>query len=267
MATISPRVAGAGELRNLIIGFIVDCDGLAQLIRYTMASLMKFALSLALAVMAQFANAATICIDPGHPSEVGRGTTGKLISELEAVWLVAKELKPILEKQGHKVVLTKSKMDELVKNPKRAEVANRSGADLLLRLHCDAATESGFATFFPARQGTVGGVTGPSQSVITASRAYAQPFHEAAMKVLKGSLNDRGVRDESKTAVGAKQGALTGSIHSKVPVLLVEMAVLTKSNDDKFMASAKGRKLMATALAAGVKAALQQKAALRNAPE
>lgn len=221
---------------------------------------MKLALCLGFALLAAYSFPGIICIDPGHPSEVGRGTTGKRISELEAVWLVANELKPILEKQGHKVIMTKTTMNELVKNPRRAEIANKAKADLLLRLHCDAASESGFATFFPARQGTVGGVTGPGQSVMTSSRGYAGPFHEAAMKILKGSLNDRGVRDESKTAVGAKQGALTGSIFSKVPVLLVEMAVLNKESDDKFMASVKGRKLMAKALAAGVNAALKARA-------
>lgn len=221
---------------------------------------MKLALCLGFAMLAACTFPSTICIDPGHPSEVGRGTTGKRISELEAVWLVAKELKPILERQGHKVVLTKSTMNDMVRNQKRAEIANRSKADLLLRLHCDAANESGFATFFPARQGTVGGVTGPSQSVMDASRALSHPFHEAVMKILKGNLNDRGVRDESKTAVGAKQGALTGSIFSKVPVLLVEMAVLNKESDDKLMASAKGRLLMAKALAAGVDAALKARA-------
>lgn len=259
---MSPRVAGAGELRNRIIGFIVDSDESCRpdSLHYCYVT-MKLASCLVFPLTASYSLAATICIDPGHPSEVGRGTTGKRISELEAVWLVAKELKPILEKQGHKVLLTKASMNELVKNPRRAEIANNAKADLLLRLHCDAATESGFATFFPARQGTVGGVTGPSQFVMTSSRAYARPFHEAAMSILRGSLNDRGVRDESKTAIGAKQGALTGSIHSKVPVLLVEMAVLNSERDDRFMASAKGRQLMARALAAGVQSAL------RNTPK
>lgn len=203
------------------------------------------------------AHGITVCLDPGHPSEVGRGTTGKRISEIEAVWLVTNELKPLLEKKGYKVILTKSRQEEFVRNRRRAEIANAARADLMLRLHCDAAPDPGFATFFPNRQGTTQGKTGPQQSVITASRQMASPFHRAAMQVLNGHLNDRGVRDESKTAVGARQGALTGSIFSEVPVLLVEMAVLTNEQDDKFMASRSGRVIMARALAAGVEAALR----------
>lgn len=179
------------------------------------------------------------------------------------MWLVTKELQPLLEKIGYKVVITKSSEEEFVRNKFRAEIANKSNANLLLRLHCDAANEGGFATFFPARQGKVDGIIGPSHAVLEQSRAVAQPFHQAAIEVLKGSLADRGVRNESKTAIGAKQGALTGSIYSQVPVLLVEMAVLSQEKDDRFMASSAGRKKMARALAAGVKAAVRFRASGR----
>ena len=59
-----------------------------------------------------------------------------------------------------------------------------------------------------------------------------------------------------KTAVGGKQGALTGSIFSKVPVVLVEMATITLKHDEVFMLSEVGQRKMAEALADGVKAAL-----------
>lgn len=197
--------------------------------------------------------APTICLDPGHPSEVGSGTAGKSISEVKAVWLVAVELKKLLVDAGYQVVMTKSKETQMVRNRRRSEIANAAKADLMLRLHCDSANESGLATFYPARKGTAEGVTGPSDSVMKSSAALANPFHRAVMSVLKGSLKDRGVRTEQMTAIGAKQGALTGSIFSKVPVLLVEMAVLNQPEDNKFMASAKGRALLAKALLAGVK--------------
>ena len=59
-----------------------------------------------------------------------------------------------------------------------------------------------------------------------------------------------------KTAVGGRQGALTGSIFSEVPVVLVEMATITLRGDEAFMASERGQARMARALAAGVRAAL-----------
>ena len=59
-----------------------------------------------------------------------------------------------------------------------------------------------------------------------------------------------------QTAVGGRQGALTGSVFSKVPVLLVEMVVLTNAKDEAFILSKQGRALMVDALAKGVLAAV-----------
>jgi len=39
-------------------------------------------------------------------------------------------------------------------------------------------------------------------------------------------LKDGGVRGDSKTLIGSKQGALTGSIFSQVPIVTIEMVVL-----------------------------------------
>jgi len=41
-----------------------------------------------------------IVLDPGHPSEVGRGTKGKYITEIDAAWQVSQELsKPLAPKR------------------------------------------------------------------------------------------------------------------------------------------------------------------------
>ena len=73
---------------------------------------------------------------------------------------------------------------------------------------------------------------------------------------LKGELTDQGLLSDARTAVGGRQGALTGSIFSEVPVVLVEMATITLRHDEAFMISEAGRRRMADALEAGVVAAL-----------
>lgn len=78
-------------------------------------------------------------------------------------------------------------------------------------------------------------------------------------KSLKGSLRDNGLKTDVQTAVGAKQGALTGSIFSQVPAVLVEMVVLTNRRDEAFILSKSGRAKMVEALTAGVLAAVKQK--------
>lgn len=202
------------------------------------------------------ANAQTVCIDPGHPSEVGRGTAGKKISEMTAAWKVAKLLEQKLLKSDFKVVLTKSKESQFAKNKDRAAVANKAKADLMVRLHCDANEGGGFAVYVPMRKGTSGGKTGPSQAIIDASTEKGKLFHAELTKHLAKHLKDNGLMGDIKTAVGAKQGALTGSIFSEVPVILVEMCCLTNAKDETFMASKAGQETMAEALFKATKAAI-----------
>ena len=198
-----------------------------------------------------------ICIDPGHPSEVGRGTSGKHITEIQAVWQVALKLRSLLEQQGMKVVMTKQSEEQFVRNEQRANIANQAHAALMIRLHCDSDSGSGVATYAPTRQGRNNGKTGPERSVIMASQRMAQDFHPVMMRSLNGSLPDRGLHSDTATQVGGKQGALTGSIYSQVPVLLVEMCVLTNPYDEAFIDNDEGQQQMAQAMADGVTAALQ----------
>lgn len=198
----------------------------------------------------------TVCIDPGHPSEVGRGTQGKKLTEVRANWQLAKLLRAKLEKHGIRVVMTKSAEDKLVTNQDRAEKANTAKADLMVRLHCDASSGSGFTVYAPNQAGSIRGVRGPSAEVIRKSQACAKLFHKAMAALLRGKLRDNGLRPDQDTAVGSRHGALIGSIFSKVPVVLVEMVVLTNAKDEAFLLSAKGRSAMAEALAKGVLAAL-----------
>lgn len=179
------------------------------------------------------------------------------MSEIQVVWQVAVLLKSKLEKLGFKVVMTKSKENQYVKNRARAETANNAHADYMVRLHCDASSGSGFASYYPATTGTSQGFTGPSKAVIRASASKAKVFHAALSKGLKGLLKDNGLKTDRQTAVGAQHGALIGSIFSKVPVVLVEMVVLTNRKDETFIESKGGQEAMANALAAGVVAAVR----------
>ena len=216
------------------------------------------AISLATASMQPIAESPkpVICIDPGHPSEVGSGTHGKHFTEMHVVWQVALLLRKRLEVDGYKVVMTKSTERQMVRNKARAEIANHSGAALLLRLHCDAAPDRGFATYYPSQQGKAEGVRGPSQSVLRLSKTAAQKLHSAVIESLNGIIPDRGLMTDLQTAIGHKQGALTGSVFSKVPVLLVEMVVLTNPKDETFLSNQDGFNRLAEALEAGVKAAV-----------
>ncbi len=197
-----------------------------------------------------------VCLDPGHPSETSQGTASRdgRLTERHVNWVVGQRLQRLLEAAGATVVLTKVNEGQVVANRRRAEIANAAHADLLLRLHCDSGEQAGLATYYPDRQGRRFGVVGPSPAVIVASRRAARIFQPAVMAVLGGSERDAGIKGDSQTGVGGRQGALTGSIFSRVPALTVEMCVLTNAHDYRFIRTPLGQEVMAEALLAGVEA-------------
>lgn len=155
------------------------------------------------------------------------------------------------------MILTKRNVDENVRNEDRAAIANRAHAALFLRLHCDAARDSGIAIYFPDRPGVKDGVRGPAADVIAASRKDATRFHSAMIASLAGSLRDRGVHTDMQTNVGGHQGALTGSIYSRVPVMLIEMCVITNPKDDAFITSERGQQILTRAMEQGALAVIK----------
>jgi N-acetylmuramoyl-L-alanine amidase len=194
-----------------------------------------------------------IVIDPGHPSEVSDGAVVQNgTTEVKTAWDVGRRLQRLLTAHGYRVVMTKTTERELVTNVRRAQIGNHERAALVVRLHCDASADSGYAVYHPDRAATVQGHTGPSESVMQRSQAAAESLHVSLVRRLAGRLKDGGVRGDSRTAIGAKQGALTGSVFSDVPVVLVEMVTLSNPRDARFIRDAKGQSLMAQALAEGI---------------
>lgn len=205
-------------------------------------------------------SARLVVVDPGHPSETSEGTRGPTgLTENHVNWVVGQKLRAMLEERGYEVIMTKLVEDEVVTNRHRADIANYNTADLMVRLHCDAGSHSGTATFYPDREGTRFGVTGPTSDVIDGSRVLAEAFHPAMIEVLGADWTDLGIKGDSKTYVGSRQGALTGSIFSKVPVVTVEMVVLSNPDDEAFIAEEAGQDRMARAIAAGIDAYFQSR--------
>ena len=167
--------------------------------------------------------------------------------------MVAVKLAAKLNALGIPYVSTKQRENQLVTNRQRAEIANRAGAALMIRLHCDAGSGSGFSWYYPDRSARKQGVTGPSKQVQTWSREAAWTLNNAMKPVLRGSLPANSIKTDAATGVGGKQGGvLTGSIFSKVPTALIEMCFITNRRDARFIASSAGQDKMAEALATGI---------------
>lgn len=80
----------------------------------------------------------TIVLDPGHGGK-DPGAIGKKykIKEKVMTLALAKKLKAMLEKAGIKVIMTRND-DTFISLPRRAQIANSSGADLFVSVHINA---------------------------------------------------------------------------------------------------------------------------------
>lgn len=194
-----------------------------------------------------------VCIDPGHPSETARGAAAHGLTENALNWQVSKRLEQRLKARGIKTVMTKTSINQVVTNRQRAEIANRAGAAIMIRLHCDAGGGSGYTWYYPDRAGRKYGVTGPPKEIQLWSRQAAYTMNEAMKPVLAGSLRSNPIKTDAATGVGGRQGGvLTGSIFARVPTALIEMCFINQKKDARFIASAAGQDKMAKALEAGV---------------
>jgi cell wall-associated NlpC family hydrolase len=215
-----------------------------------------------------------IVLDPGHPSEVGSGAESKdgSVKEVEKVFEIAKLIKPKLEKLGYTVVMTRSNNSTVVTNKERADLANSKNAAFMFRIHDDSrGNNRGFALYYPSKQGTVNGTSGPSASVIASSKSGTQAIFNAAKDSFTSTgmpVYNGGILTDNETAEGQKHGgALAGSIYSKVPVSLIEIGSLDNSDDIAWLKNSGNLDKIADGLANGIAAAAPLKAATTTAAD
>lgn len=172
-----------------------------------------------------------VTIDPGHGTKYSRsGASG----EDEIVLALAFSLREQLVRQGVKVQLTHERADrteDLGKsfdedNRRRANIANDFASDLCIRLHADAPSGPA-AIYYPEKH--------PLEVVSQGSKSAAEVIWKELETVYSKAPFRRAevIRTDEQTWVGSRQGGLlTGSIHSRVPVVLIEVAPLSKKGKE-----------------------------------
>lgn len=202
-----------------------------------------------------------VCVDPGHPNTFNAATDMvNGTNENRINWQVGVRLERQLKEAGYEVVMTRNAELHSVENKDRARICNAAGAALVVHLHCESTPGTGFALYYPDREGVYdykddpeNGFRGPSAAVRSESRNLGGLVANGMTSSLAGTLANRGVYGDSRTAVGSRQGALTFSIFSEIPTLTIEMVVLTNKKDAEFIKAAAGQEKMAAAIAAGIR--------------
>jgi N-acetylmuramoyl-L-alanine amidase len=189
------------------------------------------------------ANPATEPIGPGSSTRKikdGGGTHGVVsgLSEAELNLRVALRLRPLLERTGVKVVMTRTKTAGMsIGNVARAGIANHAGAVLFLRIHADGSTDRsvrGTHTLYPALR------RGWTDDIYAESKRAAR-IMQADLRAALG-FPDRGLQERSD---------FTGFNWADVPVILVEMGFMSNPIEDRLLATAAYQRRAAVGLCRG----------------
>ena len=209
----------------------------------------------------------TIVIDAGHGGR-DPGAVGATAHEKDITLATAKALKERLEKSGrYRVVLTRS-TDTFVELDNRVLIARKAGADLLISLHADAATNK------ETRGGSVYTVS-DSGSARAARRQggsgflnVALPGGPKAVKDILFDLTQRATRNKSSafaeiliSKVGGHAPLLSRAhrdagyvllLAPDVPSVLFEMGFITNRQDEALLTSEAHRAKVAAGIASAI---------------
>ena len=170
----------------------------------------------------------------------GGGTRGVVtgLREADLNLRVALRLRPLLERAGVRVVMTRTRTaGTSIGNVARAGIANHAGAALFLRIHADGSTDRasrGTHTLYPALR------RGWTDDVYAASKRAAR-IVQADLRTALG-FPDRGLQERSD---------FTGFNWADVPVILVEMGFMTNPTEDRMLATAAYQQRAAVGLCRG----------------
>ena len=188
-------------------------------------------------------NPATEPIGPGSATRKikdGGGTRGVVsrMTEAELNVRVALRLRPLLERAGVHVVMTRTKnAGASMGNIARARIANHAGAALFLRIHADGSSDRsvrGTHTLYPALR------TGWTDDVYAASKRAARIVQSELIRAL--GFPDRGLHERAD---------FTGFNWADVPVILVELGFMTNPTEDRLLATAAYQRRAAVGLCRG----------------
>ena len=188
-------------------------------------------------------NSDTEPIGPGSATRKikdGGGTRGVVSGLTEAALnlRVALLLRPLLERAGVRVVITRTRnAGPSMGNIARARIANRAVARLFLRIHADGSPDAsarGSHTLYPALR------SGWTDDVYARSKRAARIVQSEVVRAL--GFPDRGLQERSD---------FTGFNWSDVPVILVELGFMTNPTDDRLLATAAYQRRAALGLCRG----------------
>lgn len=194
-----------------------------------------------------------IGIDPGHQAKgnnekeavapgssemkakVSSGTQGvsTRIPEYEVNLQVSLMLREALEKEGATVVMTRETNDVDISNQERAILCNEAGCELVLRIHCNGASDK-----------SVNGMG----MYVRATGACAEESCFAAECLIAAMAEATGAKAQGIY----KRDTYTGLNWSEVPSVLVEMGYMSNPDEDEKLCDPEYQALLVKGMVDGI---------------
>lgn len=147
----------------------------------------------------------------------------------------------ILKKRGYKVMYTRTKHDVNISNVERAKLANKSKADVYIRIHADGSTNpkhKGFSVLTPSSK----------------NRYITKQVYKNSLKASESIIKEVEKRKNVTVKGIAYRDDLSGTNWSKVPVTLVELGYMTNKTEDTNLSNKKYLTKLVTSIADGMDA-------------
>ncbi len=192
----------------------------------------------------------TVVIDPGHGGHDVGAVSRRGIMEKDVNLGVAKELRRYLERESDlKVILTRDN-DSYLELPDRAEIANSSGGDLFLSLHCNSWFNDGahgMETYFlsPARSdwaksveaaenqaGRQAGPDGDAGDVEFIVWELVQNRFISSSSQLAETIQNDVTRDLGMPNRGVRQAGFRVLVGAYMPAVLIELGFLSHAREE-----------------------------------
>ena len=184
-------------------------------------------------------------IGPGSSTmkaKVAAGAEGisTKLPEYKLTLSVSQKLRRILEERGYKVIMIRESNDVNLSNAERAEIANKSGASIFVRVHANSLDNNS--------------VHGTLSMCQTAKNPYNGNLHAKSYSLSKK------ITDYVCAATGFKNrgvqetDSMSGINWCIIPVTIIEMGFMSNPEEDQKMAQDDYQELIAAGIANGIDA-------------
>lgn len=179
----------------------------------------------------------TIAVDPGHPPEGATGPTD--LREADANLVVAMALRDLLEREGARVVMTRT-VDSALGLYERTAIAERANAEILVSIHQNALPDG----------------VNPYVNNGTSTYYFHPRAARLAMLVQQSLVGELGLPD-----LGAARGNFALARPTWMPAILTEGAFLMMPQQESALRTPSFQEAYARGIALGIEAFLRERAA------